>query len=170
MQRPNLAVSQRFGLLSNRQCGRLIVICHLTPGYKSGGQSMVLSGHDDFQVIEAAAVDSSPSSAPFVDTVEVAISTDIAESLKIRTDLMLCLQQHIDRQQWSLQETCRILRQPSPRMQNLLNGEIGRFSIEDLIDLLSQVGLTVQFSVFSTRPLNSHKLVRNGPDETPLYH
>ncbi|MEO1590580.1 MAG: XRE family transcriptional regulator [Cyanobacteria bacterium J06632_22] len=98
------------------------------------------------------------------------IADESAESLRIRTEMMLCLQQYIDQQRWSLAEACQRLRQPSPRMQNLLNGEIGRFAIEDLIDLLSRVGLTVQLSISSTRLPNLPKFAKNGPDETSLHH
>mgnify|MGYP001796180328 CR=1 FL=1 len=98
------------------------------------------------------------------------IVTESAESLRIRTELMLQLRQYINRQRWSLKEACQILRQPSPRIQNLMNGEIGRFSIEELIELLALLGLTVQCSVFATRQPNAQKLVSNGPDEASLYH
>ena len=71
------------------------------------------------------------------------------ESLRIRTDLMLTLQQYIQDQQWSLEEAARAFRQPLPRMQNLLNGEISRFTVEDLIHLLAKAGMKMQVSVQS---------------------
>ena len=71
------------------------------------------------------------------------------ESLRIRTELMLALQRHIEQEQWTLDEAARAFRQSSPRMQNLINGEISRFSVEDLIQLLTRAGLTVQMSVQS---------------------
>ncbi len=71
------------------------------------------------------------------------------ESLRIRTELMLALQRHIEQNQWTLDEAAQTFRQSSPRMQNLINGEISRFSVEDLIQLLTRAGLTVQMSVHS---------------------
>ncbi len=108
-------------------------------------------------------------------TESAAIAASPSESLKIRTEMMLILRQHIVQQRWSLQETCRLLRLPSPRVQNLLNGEIGRFSAEDLIELLAKLGLTVQVSVVPTSAMSdpqpySYKRVKNGPDETPVYY
>ena len=108
-------------------------------------------------------------------TESAAIAASPSESLKIRTEMMLILRQHIVQQRWSLQETCRLLRLPSPRVQNLLNGEIGRFSAEDLIDLLAKLGLTVQVAVVPTSAMSdrqsySYKRVKNGPDETPVYY
>lgn len=71
------------------------------------------------------------------------------ESLRIRTELMLALRRYIRQRQWTLDEAARAFRQSSPRMQNLINGEISRFSVEDLIQLLTKVGLTVHMSVQS---------------------
>ena len=79
------------------------------------------------------------------------LDSEIAEleSLRIRTELMLALRRHIQRQRWTLEEAARAFRQSSPRMQNLINGEISRFSAEDLIQMLTKAGLTVQVSIKS---------------------
>lgn len=69
------------------------------------------------------------------------------ESLRIRTELMLALRQYIQERQWTLEEAAHAFRQSSPRMQNLVNGEISRFSVEDLLHLLTKAGLSVQMSV-----------------------
>ncbi|EKV00804.1 putative small protein [Leptolyngbya sp. PCC 7375] len=69
------------------------------------------------------------------------------ESLRIRTELMLVLRLYIQERHWTLDEAAQAFRQSSPRMQNLINGEISRFSVEDLIQLLTRAGLTVQMSV-----------------------
>ncbi len=69
------------------------------------------------------------------------------ETLQIRTALMLSLQQAIEQQGWTPQEAAKALNQTLPRMQNLLNGEISRFSIEQLIQLLALIGREVSISV-----------------------
>ncbi len=69
------------------------------------------------------------------------------ETLQIRTALMLSLQQAIEQQGWTPQEAAKALKQTLPRMQNLLNGEISRFSIEQLIQLLALTGRGVSISV-----------------------
>ena len=69
------------------------------------------------------------------------------ESLRIRTELMLALRRYIQQRQWTVDEAAHAFRQSSPRMQNLINGEISRFSVEDLVQLLAKVGLTVNISV-----------------------
>lgn len=69
------------------------------------------------------------------------------ESLRIRTELMLALHEYIQQRQWTPEEAARAFRQSYPRMQNLINGEISRFSVEDLIHLLTKAGLTIKMSV-----------------------
>lgn len=70
-----------------------------------------------------------------------------AASLRIRTDLMLELQHCIHRRGWTPAQAAIALRQTLPQMQNLMNGEISRFTTEQLIELLSKVGCRVQVSV-----------------------
>ncbi len=70
-----------------------------------------------------------------------------AETLQIRTDLMLALQRAIQRQGWSSEEAAIALKQTRPRIYNLMNGEISRFSVEQLIQLLTLVGQEVHVSV-----------------------
>ncbi len=70
-----------------------------------------------------------------------------AETLQIRTDLMLALQQAIQQRGWTPDQAAKALKQTLPRMQNLMNGEISRFSIEQLIQLLALAGREVQISV-----------------------
>ncbi|RZM78815.1 helix-turn-helix domain-containing protein [Leptolyngbya iicbica] len=69
------------------------------------------------------------------------------ETLQIRTALMLSLQEAIAQQGWTPEEAAKALKQTLPRMQNLINGEISRFSIEQLIQLLALTGRGVQISV-----------------------
>jgi predicted XRE-type DNA-binding protein len=70
-----------------------------------------------------------------------------AETLQIRTDLMLALQQAIQQRGWTPEQAAKALKQTLPRMHNLMNGEISRFSIEQLIQLLAMIGQEVQVSV-----------------------
>lgn len=69
------------------------------------------------------------------------------ESLEIRTALMLSLQSYIRKQGWTPEQAAGALKQTLPRMQNLMNGEISRFSVEQLIQLIVAVGLRVNVSV-----------------------
>ena len=77
------------------------------------------------------------------------MDTAIAETemLQIRTDLMLALQQAIAQRGWTPEQAAKALKQTLPRMQNLMNGEISRFSVEQLIQLLALTGREVHISV-----------------------
>lgn len=79
------------------------------------------------------------------ETLDFAIAE--AESLKIRTDLMLEVQHYIQYQGWDAEEAALALRQTLPQMQNLLNGEICRFTAEQLIQILCRLGRHVQIMV-----------------------
>lgn len=70
-----------------------------------------------------------------------------AETLQIRTDLMLALQQAIYQHGWTPEQAAKALKQTLPRMQNLMNGEVSRFTVEQLIQLLALVGQEVHVSV-----------------------
>lgn len=72
-----------------------------------------------------------------------------AETLQIRTDLMLALQQAIQQRAWTPEQAAKALKQTLPRMQNLMNGEASRFTTEQLIQLLALIGRHVQISVAS---------------------
>jgi predicted XRE-type DNA-binding protein len=70
-----------------------------------------------------------------------------AETLQIRTDLMLALQRAIQQRGWSPEDAAKALKQTRPRIHNLMNGEISRFTVEQLIQLLTLVGQAVHVSV-----------------------
>lgn len=70
-------------------------------------------------------------------------------SLQIRTDLLLGLQRYIQQQGWSPEQAAKAMRQTRPRIQNLMNGEISRFSIEQLVQLSALVGLRVHLSIMN---------------------
>jgi len=59
----------------------------------------------------------------------------------------LSLQQAIEQRGWSPEVAAKALKQTLPRMQNLMNGEISRFSIEQLIQLLALIGREVHIAV-----------------------
>ncbi|MEO1298778.1 MAG: XRE family transcriptional regulator [Cyanobacteria bacterium J06636_16] len=69
------------------------------------------------------------------------------QSLQIRTDLMLGIQLYIQQQGWTPEQAASALRQTLPLMQNLMNGEISRFSVEQLVQLLNLAGLQVRISI-----------------------
>ena len=78
---------------------------------------------------------------------DLGFDTEEAAHLKVRADLMLDLRQYILSQGWTQEEAAAFFGETQPRISNLMNGDLGRFSIDKLITLLSRAGLTVELHV-----------------------
>ena len=66
-----------------------------------------------------------------------------AANLRIRADLMLDLRRYVQQRGWTQAEAAEFFRETQPRISNLLRGEIARFSIDKLINMLARAGITV---------------------------
>jgi predicted XRE-type DNA-binding protein len=62
-------------------------------------------------------------------------ATDAA-NLKVRADLMLDLRNYIKSQSWTQEQAAAFFGETQPRISNLVNGEISRFSVDKLINML----------------------------------
>jgi predicted XRE-type DNA-binding protein len=80
---------------------------------------------------------------------DLGFETEEALNLKIRADLMLDLCSIIQRRGWTQQEAAEFLEETQPKISNLMNGEISRFSVDQLISLLGKVGIEVQVEIVS---------------------
>jgi predicted XRE-type DNA-binding protein len=70
-----------------------------------------------------------------------------ATNLKIRADLMLDLRKFIELQKWTQAEAAMFFGETQPRISNLINGDIERFGIDKLVQMLSQAGMDVRVLV-----------------------
>jgi predicted XRE-type DNA-binding protein len=70
-----------------------------------------------------------------------------AGNLKIRADLMITLQKFIKSQNWTQAEAANFFGETQPRISNLMNGDIDRFAIDKLVQMLSQAGMEVRLVV-----------------------
>ena len=61
---------------------------------------------------------------------DLGFDVEEAMNLKVRADLMLDLRAYIQKQGWTQQETAELLGETQPRISNLMNGEISRFSVD----------------------------------------
>lgn len=66
-----------------------------------------------------------------------------AANLRIRADLLLDLREYIRARGWTQAEAAAFFGETQPRISNLLKGEISRFSIDKLINMLARAGLRV---------------------------
>jgi predicted XRE-type DNA-binding protein len=76
-----------------------------------------------------------------------------AANLKIRADLMINLQKFIKSQNWTQAEAANFFGETQPRISNLMNGDIDRFAIDKLVQMLSQAGMDVRIVVTSKVPV-----------------
>lgn len=74
---------------------------------------------------------------------DLGFEAEEAANLKVRADLMLDLRRYIHERGWTQEEAATFFGETQPRMSNLLKGEISRFSIDKLINLLARAGLEV---------------------------
>lgn len=72
-----------------------------------------------------------------------------AANLKIRADLIIDIQEFIQSQNWTQAEAAIFFKETQPRISNLMNGDIDRFSIDKLVQMLNRAGLNVRVLVTS---------------------
>jgi predicted XRE-type DNA-binding protein len=70
-----------------------------------------------------------------------------AINLKIRADLMLDLRRFIQSQKWTQAEAALFFGETQPRISNLMNGDIDRFAIDKLVQMISLAGMDIQVLV-----------------------
>ena len=78
---------------------------------------------------------------------DLGFESDEAVNLKIRADLILDLQRYIKKQNWTQQETATFFNETQPRVSNLMNGDIKRFSIDKLVQMIVKTGMKVKVEV-----------------------
>jgi predicted XRE-type DNA-binding protein len=78
---------------------------------------------------------------------DLGFEVEEALNLKARADLMLDLQAYIQTQGWTQAEAAEFLGETQPRISNLMQGDINRFSVDKLINLLGKVGMEVRIEV-----------------------
>jgi len=75
---------------------------------------------------------------------DVGFEAEEAANLKVRADLLLDLRQYIQARGWTQVEAAAFFGETQPRISNLLKGEISRFSIDKLINMLARAGIRVR--------------------------
>jgi predicted XRE-type DNA-binding protein len=70
-----------------------------------------------------------------------------AENMKLRSTLMMALEDHIRAQGWTQVEAARRLGVTQPRVSDLLRGKIHRFGLDTLVNMVVAAGLHVEMRV-----------------------
>ncbi len=70
-----------------------------------------------------------------------------AEHLRVRSLLMIELEQLIAKNDWTQAVAARVFGVSQPRVSDLVRGKIDKFSVDMLIEMLGRAGVDVTFSV-----------------------
>jgi len=70
-----------------------------------------------------------------------------AENMKLRSGLMMALEQHIKANGWTQAEAAGVLGVTQPRVSDLMRGKIDLFGIDTLVNMLTAAGLRVEMHV-----------------------
>ena len=70
-----------------------------------------------------------------------------AEHLRVRAELMLALARLIARRRLTQTQAGKLLGVSQPRVNDLLQGRLHRFSIDALVDMLTRAGVSVRVNV-----------------------
>jgi predicted XRE-type DNA-binding protein len=78
---------------------------------------------------------------------DLGFNPEEALNLKIRADLMLNIKRFIQSQGWTQKQAALFFGETQPRISDLMNGDIERFSIDKLVIMLAQAGMDVRLEV-----------------------
>ncbi|MBF6522172.1 XRE family transcriptional regulator [Nocardia farcinica] len=78
-----------------------------------------------------------------------------SENLKVRSQLMRAIRDRIDEFGWSQRVAATNLGVTQPRISDLKNGKMSRFSVDTLVNLAAKVGLTVEVRIVDTRTVDA---------------
>ncbi len=70
-----------------------------------------------------------------------------AENMRLRSALMMALEQHIKARGWTQTEAARVLNVTQPRISDLMRGKIDLFGLDTLVNMLTAAGLRVEMQV-----------------------
>ncbi len=70
-----------------------------------------------------------------------------AMNLKIRTDLMIELRSFILKKGWTQLEAAQFFNETQPRISNLMNLDITRFSVDKLLNMVAKANMKVKLEI-----------------------
>ena len=77
-------------------------------------------------------------------------SPEEAQSMKLRSTLMMALQQHISRAKLSQAQAAKLFGVTQPRISNLMRGKIDVFALDTLVNMAAAAGLRVEMRLRKT--------------------
>jgi predicted XRE-type DNA-binding protein len=98
---------------------------------------------------------------------DLAETPEEAANLTARGLLMIAIEQRIREEGWTQTEAAARLHVTQPRVSDLLNGKIGKFSLDALVNMLSPVGLTFDVRPVERPPARAAKKANPAPADRP---
>ena len=71
-------------------------------------------------------------------------SPEAAQNMKLRSTLMMALQEHISRAKLNQSEAAKLFGITQPRISNLMHGKIDLFALDTLVNMASAAGMRVE--------------------------
>ncbi len=78
---------------------------------------------------------------------DLGFSPEEALNLKIRADLMLNIKGFIQTKGWTQKQAALFFDETQPRISDLMNGDIDRFTIDKLVMMIAKTGMDIRFEV-----------------------
>ena len=72
------------------------------------------------------------------------VSPEAAQNMKLRSTLMMALQEHIERTKLSQAEAAKLFGVTQPRISNLMRGKIDLFALDTLVNMATAAGMRVE--------------------------
>ena len=79
--------------------------------------------------------------------VDLGFSPAESRNLRIRSEMMTALRKFIDKEGLTQADAARLLKVSQPRISDLTRGKISKFSLDSLVNMLTDAGLEVDFRI-----------------------
>jgi len=78
---------------------------------------------------------------------DLGFSAAESRNLHIRAEMMTALRKFIEKERWTQAEAAKRLKVSQPRISDLIRGKISRFSLDTLVNMLTDAGLSIDFRI-----------------------
>lgn len=73
-------------------------------------------------------------------------TADVADNMVLRADIIIMIRDIIEKQGWTQTEAANKLGIKQPRVSDIMNGKIEKFTLDFLISMLSALGFKASFN------------------------
>lgn len=77
------------------------------------------------------------------------VDSDVADALTLKADLMIFIRDLIQKEGWTQTEAAEIMGTKQPRISDVVNGKLDKFTLDMLFTFLSNIGFKIQLNIGS---------------------